>query len=59
MEDMYQKLYHMLFNAYSDCLDALEDHKFAKAYSILIKAQRDCEEAYISCEELADPSPSP
>ena len=48
MEGMYEKLYHMLFNAYSDCLEALEDHEFAKAYSILLKAQRDCEEVYIS-----------
>lgn len=57
MEGMYEKLYHMLFNAYSDCLEALEEHEFAKAYSILLKAQRDCEEVYISWEE--DPAPSP
>lgn len=31
MEGMYEKLYHMLFNAYSDCLEALEEHEFAKA----------------------------
>ena len=55
MEGMYEKLYHMLFNAYSDCLEALEDHEFAKAYSILLKAQRDCEEVYASWEE--DPAP--
>lgn len=57
---MYEKLYHMLFNAYSDCLDVLEDHEFAKAYSILLRAQRTCEEVYISWgEEGPNDDPCP
>ncbi len=57
MENMYEKLYHMLFNVYTDCIDALEEGEFERAHMILIKAQRDCEEAYVSWEE--DPAPSP
>ena len=50
MEDLYQKLYHMLFNVCTDCIDALADGEYAKAHSILIQAQRTCEEEYISRE---------
>ena len=55
MDDLYRKLYHMLFNAYTDCVDALEEGEYAKAHSILIQAQRACEEEYISWEELPHP----
>ena len=57
MENMYEKLYHMLFNVYTDCIDSLEEGEFERAHMILIKAQRDCEEVYVSWEE--DPAPSP
>lgn len=58
MEDMYQKLYHMLFNAYTDCVNALEEGEYAQAHMILLKAQRDCEEVYVSWA-AADSAMSP
>lgn len=60
MDDLYQKLYYMLFNACTDCVDALEEGEYAKAHSILIRAQRSCEERYLSAKNSAlDPEPSP
>lgn len=50
MEDLYQKLYHMLFNACTDCVAALEEGEYDKAHMVLIQAQRACEEEYISRE---------
>lgn len=55
MEDLYQKLYHMLFNACTDCVAALEEGEYDKAHMVLIQAQRACEEEYISREEPPHP----
>lgn len=43
----YQKMYVTLFNAVTTALDMMEDGKFMKARTVLIKAQRDTEELYI------------
>ena len=51
MEELYEKLYHMLFNACTDCVNALEAGEYARAHSILFGAQRACEETYLSWEE--------
>ena len=60
MEELYRTLYHMLFNAYTDSVNALEEGEYEKAHMILIMAQRACEEVYISAGEEPDPSlPSP
>ena len=60
MGDLYQKLYYTLFNACTDCVDALEEGEYARAHSILIRAQSSCEERYLSAKNRAlDPEPSP
>ena len=51
MEDLYRELYHMLFNVYTYCVNALEDGEYARAHSILMGVQRACEEKYISSGE--------
>lgn len=51
MEELYRTLYHMLFNAYTDSVNALEEGEYEKAHMILIMAQRACEEVYISAGE--------
>ena len=43
----YKKLYHKMMNASGDAINLLED-----AVKILIAAQRECEEAVISDEEV-------
>ena len=53
MENLYRTLYHMLFNACTDCVDALEEGEYARAHSILVRVQRACEEAYVSQEDGA------
>ena len=47
----YQKLYTMLFNSITDAISLLEDFEFLKAKNVLMKAQQDAEEEYLSCDE--------
>lgn len=47
---MYEKLYHLLFNAITDALRELEAANYGRAEDILKKAQCDAEEVYISWE---------
>ena len=47
MQD-YQKLYTILFNA---CTDAVEAMDFGTARTLLVRAQQEAEEQYISAEE--------
>ena len=46
--EMYQKMYYHLFNAVTD---ALEENDIEKMKKILVKAQQETEEIYISWEE--------
>ena len=47
-EGLYKKLYLHLFNAVTDALERLRRQDAASAQQILIKAQQDCEEIFIS-----------
>lgn len=43
----YEHLYHIMFNAATDCLGALEHGHITQAMAILMTAQCKCEELYI------------
>lgn len=45
---MYKQLYFKLFNALTDAIRALEQKDTARAWEILMMAQRETEELYIS-----------
>ena len=47
----FPKYYTRLFNGITDALEALEKQNYIKARDVLIKAQQDAEEMYISEEE--------
>lgn len=47
----YEKMYHDLFNAITDALDALEHGALIQAKLTLILAQQKAEEAYISADD--------
>ena len=49
----YQKLYTLLFNACTDAVEAMERMDFGMAKTILVSAQQQAEEQYISTEEPA------
>lgn len=49
-----QKPYFMLFNAVTDAVAAIEEQNFGRARQILIRAQQDCEEWFLSCPEDGD-----
>ena len=44
----YEKEYHIVFNAVTDALRAMEELNFGLAKDILKKAQMDAEEAYLT-----------
>ena len=46
----YQKMYYRLFNAITDALEAMSRGELAQASSLLMQAQQDTEEEYISAE---------
>ena len=46
----YQKLYSLLFNACTDAIVQLEQHNYGLAKELLIAAQQQAEEQYISEE---------
>lgn len=46
----YQMLYHKLFNACTNAISALEQQNFGQARALLITAQQEAEECYISQE---------
>ncbi len=48
---MYKRLYYMLFNYITDAIRALQGGNYRKALDILIKAQQESEELYISSDE--------
>ena len=49
--DLYQHLYHKLFNAITDAVDALERGNSVLAQSILKEAQIEAEELYLNTED--------
>ena len=46
----YKKLYFRLFGALADAVEAMEASDFAAARELLIRAQQEAEEEYISTE---------
>ena len=48
MQDEYKKPYHILFNGVTDALAALEECNYGTVKALLIQAQQQAEEAYIS-----------
>ena len=46
----YEKLYSALFNAITDALEQMEKQNFGTAKEILIAAQQQAEEIYMSAE---------
>ena len=48
MEMLYEELYHLLFNAATDALRAMEQENFGQAKDLLARAQQACEERYIA-----------
>lgn len=43
----YEKLYHMMFNAATNAISALDKSNYGAARALLVKAQQDAEELYI------------
>ena len=48
---MYEKMYHILFNAVTDSLEELRQMNFGAAARLLEEAQRRTEEVYLAAEE--------
>ena len=46
----YEKMYHLLFNAITDALEQIEQQNFGSAKELLISAQQQAEEIYITAE---------
>ena len=46
----YEKMYHSLFNAITDALEQIEQLNFGSAKDLLIAAQQQTEEIYITAE---------
>ena len=51
---LYQTLYHLVFNAVTDAIRALDDADVPAARDILIRAQRDAERRYLDETESND-----
>ena len=47
----YETMYHRMFNAATDAIWANEEWEVEKGKEMLIRAQQDCEEIYISAGE--------
>ena len=50
--NIYKKLYYTLFNAVTDAIRQLEQFDAVECRRILIKAQQQCEEIFISDENV-------
>ena len=46
----YEKMYHLLFNAATDALEQIEQQNYGSAKDLLIAAQQQAEEIYITTE---------
>lgn len=47
----YQKLYTLLFNAFTDAIEQLDLRNFGNAREVLIRAQQEAEECYLDEDE--------
>ncbi len=47
----YQKMYATLFNAITDAVECIQQDNYGTAKEVLIQAQQETEELYISAEE--------
>ncbi len=50
----YKKAYYLLFNAITDALEAVGEQNFGQARQLLIAAQQEAEEIFMS-DEAEDP----
>ena len=46
--ELYEKMYYKLFNAVTDALEAIGKGEFSKAENILVRAQQQTEDIFIS-----------
>ena len=46
--ELYESLYHLMFNAATDALRAMERGDFVRAQAILVRAQRAAEAGYLA-----------
>lgn len=49
---MYERMYHILFNAITDSLEQMEGYNYGVAARILKRAQREAEDIYMGKEDL-------
>lgn len=47
----YRKMYYTLFNIITDAIQNIEQQNYDEAKNLLIRAQQDAEELFISFEE--------
>lgn len=50
----YKRMYHLLFNAITDALEAMEQNSPDFARRLLIRAQQDAEELYLAAGEATE-----
>ena len=50
MED-YKERYDLLFNAITDAIECIDEQNYGSAKELLIRAQQEAEELYLSFEE--------
>ena len=53
----FKKLYFTLFNTLSDAVEQIDTHDYEEARLLLIHAQQEAEECYITCLLYTSPSP--
>ena len=51
MEELYQRLYHLMVDAAEYAISAIEDQNYGTAKSILVAAEQNAEELYLDVEE--------
>lgn len=51
MEELYHRLYHLLFNRITDALAVMETGDTEQGKHILIRAQQEAENLYITSQE--------
>ena len=51
VEGYYETMYYKMLNAVTDAIWEIEEGEVEKAKEMLIRAQQDCEEIYISAGE--------
>lgn len=51
---VYKELYYYLFNQISDALEQIDTMNFGAAKTVLITAQQEAEERFLSAEDSAE-----